>query len=1341
MLAILSVAILGAVFTIIRGSAAHREMATAEVAARNYSDALASAPYVRCAKGTQANGDPGDYDDPPGLSLPAGFRVETIRSGGGSAVEYWVAGSDPADPQFTSTCDSADPDGETGLQRVWYQVVRDRNGASEVLRSDSTLKRYDGTIDNSFGEVPGGGVRCTITAAEDASLSESDPMQVDGTSDSMTVTGLSGNKFRSLVKFPISPGETPCAEGGTVPTDKQVRSAALRLYTWQVDGNVDCPTDCTHVLRRVTTPWSQSTVSWSTPLSTMPTGNEVFDHGTGSGDFGPRFQLVTGPGLTIDVATFYAVPSLNQGWAIDQACPPEFPGRGCATPDSAFRMRTSEWKVPGQRPQLSIVFGSSFSKAKQLRNVGVGTCASVFENDMGDAARVVSQTCAGKAWQGWNIDKNINNESTIVGLNNTRCVETGNNSESGSVTGMWGCHTGLWQLWKFDGPLIRYKPDLTKCLEVNNGDTKIGAAITIATCVPNALHQQWAIEPLIPAPPPGQPVRLRNVAGNNCVDVAIHQSMGGPVKQSWTQGFPCMGPDRTLQAFIPMPDGRMILVTDNSMCLDMPTTGINRVTVDDCHQGANQQWIQEAGGRLRNLKNGTCLVGGPDIAWMKTATCDDSHPENQQWLIEPATSPSLADVGRFQNVESGACLEPISPPYSGGQQMEAPCDSTRPNQEFIRLNNGEIRPLAKIDLCVQVNGGDANQVVNFWTCDVIDQYNNPTNTHQQWDLVGSGQLINRKKSVCAQGFGPGIRVQSKTCDTALLSQRWNFGDVATEPMARQIRNVNRGSCLDGVNQSGNGAGMWPCSGAARPQQAISVFVMSDNAGVLTAELRKVDNVNKCLDQQDNAGDGARSEWKDCTGSEYQRWVITPTATAGQVRIASFKQQGRCLTAAADESLVVLRACDDNNVDKRWVIESPEDLRQIRQIRNLRTGACVDVRGTVASGAVLTDFPCLGSARPAQAFMRLNTGSFVSMADEGLCLDRNGGGEVNKEMLLWTCNRTDSQRFTATGDQTTAGQFKNASGRCQELRPAANNIQAQNCVTSGATFDYQQWFIEPVEVKGSPPVQFRYADIGDCIDVTQGFDGNAAQVLPCLGGSRLDQQFVFTGSGLVRLRTDPTKCLDSAGTTVGKALISYACDGSNDNQKWEIDGSGRLANKRANGLCVERGVEGNRFTMQPCSPSLWQKVTVDDAGASPKTNVIGHLRIDQTSTCADSDEVVGPSNQPHIWALPCFGSARAQQIVVMLTNGQIRSFSDLTRCLDANTGDEGQWLYFTGCVMPASYDAQLFDVDANGWRTRKVQGGIRRCVTSLDGSEGTRPTQTTCTAGMAGQKWLFEPVAM
>jgi len=475
-LTLVGTALLASIITSIRSSVVHREAANAEVVARNFVDAVEGAPYVPCASAAS-------YANPPSFAAMPGYSVQIDE------VEFLVPGSDPS--TFGSSCDPVAGSGlpDTGLQRVSFQVMVDRGSGPEPVRSQSTLKRYEANVDNTLGAVPGGGVRCTVTASQDASLTQASPNQADGSSVSMSVNGASGSRTRSVVKVALVPGSTPCAEGGTVPVNMQVRSATLRLFTWQVSGAVDCATSCWHVLKRVTAPWNESSVTWATSPPVLTAGHELFQHGTGTGDFGPRYQNITGNGLTQDVASFYAVPSVNHGWTIDHACEPDYPGRGCGTADTAFRMRTREWSNPEQRPQLSVVFGPSLTSQRQIRNVAFGTCASVLDNQASNGGSVVAQTCAGKGWQAWSFDA----LNRFVALNTVdNCMETGNAANGMPDVFTWDCDGpdgGVhdpWQMWVIDGSEIQYQPDRTKCIEIRDGNQAIGTRLTIDRCLGTA---------------------------------------------------------------------------------------------------------------------------------------------------------------------------------------------------------------------------------------------------------------------------------------------------------------------------------------------------------------------------------------------------------------------------------------------------------------------------------------------------------------------------------------------------------------------------------------------------------------------------------------------------------------------------------------------------------------------------------------------------------------------------------------------------------------------------------------------------------------------------------------
>lgn len=82
LLSIIGVITLAAVFTTIRGSALHRQLANAEIAARNYADALVNGPYVPCAQAS-------DYANPPAFNSIDDYTIEIGQTdAAGPAVEF-----------------------------------------------------------------------------------------------------------------------------------------------------------------------------------------------------------------------------------------------------------------------------------------------------------------------------------------------------------------------------------------------------------------------------------------------------------------------------------------------------------------------------------------------------------------------------------------------------------------------------------------------------------------------------------------------------------------------------------------------------------------------------------------------------------------------------------------------------------------------------------------------------------------------------------------------------------------------------------------------------------------------------------------------------------------------------------------------------------------------------------------------------------------------------------------------------------------------------------------------------------------------------------------------------
>ena len=122
------------------------------------------------------------------------------------------------------------------------------------------------------------------------------------------------------------------------------------------------------VYKRQTEDWGEDTATWATPPAVDKTsaGTVPFKHGTGSGDYSPRHQVITDGNLLSQVSLYYQVPLVNFGWSIQQDCGPS--KADCEASAPGFRMRTREWPTASQRPTLSIVFQPNNDPGMQLQN-------------------------------------------------------------------------------------------------------------------------------------------------------------------------------------------------------------------------------------------------------------------------------------------------------------------------------------------------------------------------------------------------------------------------------------------------------------------------------------------------------------------------------------------------------------------------------------------------------------------------------------------------------------------------------------------------------------------------------------------------------------------------------------------------------------------------------------------------------------------------------------------------------------------------------------------------------------------------------------------------------------
>ncbi|MCB0977803.1 MAG: ricin-type beta-trefoil lectin domain protein [Acidimicrobiales bacterium] len=1309
------VALLGGLLSALRAATTQRTVANAEVAARNYVEALNDAPYIACAT-------PAFYENPAGFDPVSGTSLRV------TSVQGWVRDSEPATfAPFETGCFD-----DTGLQEVTFEVDGPGSGDHLVRR---VLKRYDGNSDGLVGApVPGDAVRCTVEAAADTTVDTGNPTSSFGTDDSMTLgTGGSGEQA-ALVRFDINPGTTSCLEGGTLPGGLQVQGATMRFFTSRIVGSPDCGTSCWHTVDQVEDSWSEST-TWNTRPSLLAgAGTGTVEHGTGTGDYTPRYQLLSTRELTDQVSTFYRLPDLNHGWQISRACAPAHPEHTCDT--ARFQIRSREWSVPLERPLLSIVLAPSLTDAKQIRNVGIGGCASVFDDSRSDAGELVAFPCSGRGWQSfWSTS------GRYKGVNSGKCFETGNVPTAGTRVAQWGCHDNNWQKWVVDGAAIKYAPDQTKCLAIRGGSTVPGTKLEIAVC-DGSPSQRWVVEPVRSIPPPSSPIRLYNAGGDNCLDVDINKTQDDLHVGDWAQAYPCLGETRTSQSFTFTTDGRLVSSKERGLCLGWNDTDsrTNLVTVQNCDQYARQQWFLQ-GTQLINLRNGKCLQGGRDIDWIRLESCFDAATNPaKQWTFEPASAPARAVPVRYRNRQYGDCMQPASLWGNGQSMIGVPCGGAGNGQSVLRTRKGEIRFTDQHPVCIQVNSAATNNPVNIWTCDQQPDDNNPSNTHQQFEYTSGGQLkIVGGARGCAEGLGDGRTVYLRTCDSNNQAQIWDeeIVDDTAFPV-QQISNVQTGSCLE-YPVTGSNAVASPCAGPAATRQGFVWFA--------NGHIRRSASINQCL-KANGSGNDSTLTWADCDGTKNEQLWDRTDRGDGTFRLSTRQSGARCIEGSWDARDVKLRDCS-NSAWQGWKFEAQTDSRTIVQVRNVLDNSCMDVPNGITQGSNVFSLPCDPANNPGQALVEYQVGTGLLELrfrdNPGVCIDVNGDGATGKVMLAWNCNRGASQRFRTPGD---ALQILNgsdsATGRCEGYDDATGTIRSQTCQYAspgGPPIDRQIFRREAIGSTGtSQAISLRLASGGGtCVDIdantATGYSQGVGLVgFPCLATWRNNQAFVLGSNGLVRSAVTPSLCLDANGGGNGSTLLLWGCDSSNQNQIWRFD-AGRLRNLRGSTLsrCVTVSGDGAAATTTDCTTGADQQITTVPFGSAPRAGAVGRIR--QDNDCLEASQLPDSGNTPQVWSYPCSIDRLGQQ-VIQLNNGQFRARNNTTRCLDANHGWVGEGLKFDACHVPASSNPQqAFDL-AGTLRTRATEGGVRRCVTH-EGA-GASVLQQVC--GGSGQDWYFEELS-
>lgn len=361
LLSLISTAIFSAVLMVISADEQQKSGSRAAVAARNYADALSSGNYVDCAPA-------GSYDPSQlSVSLPgASVAVTSITYWNGQPLPS-VSNPTAADwaTAFGTTCST-----DRGLQRITYTASSGSSPGATVTRS--VLKRFNGSLSEPLPDPPPGGRACEISASSrvrstwvnETAWEQNTNYSSGSGSNELNILYLSGTRRFSYLRFDVAPNVT-CDNGGTLPAGVTIVAAEVRLYTFNIGGLPDCASSCWHVMERVRSDWTESTLTWAN--QPCPTGFAVscqpgdvpstilFQHGTGAFNWSPRFQRIQAPQLLSDIQSFYATPSTNYGWVVKEACAQTY-GRACGSVTPGFQMRSSRWSNVSERPTLLVYY-------------------------------------------------------------------------------------------------------------------------------------------------------------------------------------------------------------------------------------------------------------------------------------------------------------------------------------------------------------------------------------------------------------------------------------------------------------------------------------------------------------------------------------------------------------------------------------------------------------------------------------------------------------------------------------------------------------------------------------------------------------------------------------------------------------------------------------------------------------------------------------------------------------------------------------------------------------------------------------------------------------------------
>ncbi len=560
-------------------------------------------------------------------------------------------------------------------------------------------------------------------------------------------------------------------------------------------------------------------------------------------------------------------------------------------------------------------------------------------------------------------------------------------------------------------------------------------------------------------------------------------------------------------------------------------------------------WYSPAASSARQLRNigldrcaavkGASTVDTPaDLSAAAIISLECDGAANQGWTYDAATQ-------TIRNERSGRCLNILI--YSNPD-----------------TNPPAIRQIGQYALFVQGACTDANAK---WTFD--------------------GTAIKDYKGRCLEITGGstaiGTLIQvNPTCDGS-AKQQWSYeplSDRLNHPTtAHRILNDVFGNCVDVLNtaydpaDSGhttNGVALegFPCfGGQVRPTQN---WYLNGNGRIVNQGQNSA-----CLDGRSGvAGESLRL--LKCNLGAQQQWTFDTTSR--QLRNL---EKGMCVQGSFDASPPTLQVCNTNSSEQRWNIESAtgaQDRRIVRQLRSTQDNYCLEVASVLPGHDTQAEtFPCLGTSRPAQAYLLLNVAYNVGQlrpvtapATDPLCIESwsVGGGVHTQTCKPGTQDETSRRRWHIRVLNATREAFAVAPGTNNQVDRIRNFRYDTGCIqnlgglaqaglrTCGTGTD-QGWVIEPVQAhpySNEFHGQVRNVGTNSCMEPWNKDANSDIVSWPCAGSSRPQQELILLATGQIRM-TNGSRCLDweDSGNNGKTRALWWGC-GSGANQKWTRDGN-------------------------------------------------------------------------------------------------------------------------------------------------------------------------------------------